>query len=288
MNLIIVYQILKAKLKLVSDIFNNLLSNFKLKSIIMMSKSKYFRLFLINTLLLFVLAASAQDKTVKFKTFDKVIVTADLYAPNPPGSSFIILYHQANYSRGEYLEIAPKLNAMGFNCLAVDLRSGEAVNGIENETWKFADSLNMETRYIDAYTDMRAAVSYVRGKYPSAKVFLLGSSYSSSLAIKLASDFPKGISGVAAFSPGEYFSKFGWSRTIIETSASRVKCPVFITSSLNERESWQKIYNAIPTQTKVSFLPSTGGKHGAKALWAAFPENDQYWKALKAFLMKYK
>ncbi len=250
--------------------------------------TKYIKSSLIATFVLLVLSVSAQDKTVKFKTFDKVIVTADLYAPNPASSAFIILFHQANYSRGEYLEIAPKLNAMGFNCLAVDLRSGESVNGVENETWKFADSLHMETRYIDAYTDMRAAVSYIRSKYPSAKVFLLGSSYSSSLALKLASDFPKGISGVVAFSPGEYFSKFGWSRTIIEISASRITCPVFITSSVNERESWQKIYDAIPTQTKVSFVPATGGKHGAKTLWAAFPENSQYWKALKAFLMKYK
>ena len=259
------------------------------KLIDMFTKSKFLQmLFIAGFTILFCQNTLTQEKTVQFKTFDKVIVTADLYTPNPASSPFIILYHQANYSRGEYLEIAPKLNAMGFNCMAVDLRSGEEVNGVDNETWKFADSLHMETRYIDAYTDMRAAVSYVRSKYPSAKVFLLGSSYSSSLAIKLASDFPKGISGVIAFSPGEYFSKFGWSRTIIENSASRIKCPVFITSSVNERESWKKIYDAIPTQTKVSFLPATGGKHGAKALWAAFPESTQYWNALKAFLMKYK
>ncbi|MGD2035694.1 MAG: alpha/beta hydrolase [Bacteroidales bacterium] len=237
---------------------------------------------------LFCFTAFSQSKTVQFKTFDKVIVTADLYAPNPGSSPFIILYHQAKYSRGEYQEIAPKLNDMGFNCLAVDLRSGEAVNGVTNETWKFADSLGMETRYTDAYTDMRAAVSYVKSKYPGAKIFLLGSSYSASLVLKLAGDFPKGISGVIAFSPGEYFSKFGWSRDIIQSSASQIKCPVFITSSLTERESWQKIFDAIPVQSKVSFLPDSGGKHGAKALWDVFPESDQYWKALKAFLIKYR
>jgi dienelactone hydrolase len=254
----------------------------------MNDKYNYIKLALAACLMLVGLTVSSQDKTVKFKTYDKVIVTADLYTPNPASSPFIILYHQAKYSRGEFLEIAPKLNKLGFNCLAVDLRSGEAVNGIENETWKFADSLNMETRYTDAYTDMKAAVSYVKKKFPGTKIFLLGSSYSSSLAIKLAGDFPKGISGVVAFSPGEYFSKFGWSRTIIEASAANVKCPVFITSSINERESCQKIYDAIPVQTKTYFLPASGGKHGAKTLWNAFPESEQYWKALKAFLLKYK
>lgn len=255
----------------------------------MLNNLKYSKALIIAifSILLFTTGFS-QDKTVKFKTFDKVIVTADIYAQNPVTSPFIILYHQANYSRGEFLDIAPKLNAYGFNCMAVDLRSGEAVNGIVNETWKFADSLNMETRYTDAYTDMKTAVSYVKSKYPGTKIFLFGSSYSSSLAIKLASDFPKGISGVIAFSPGEYFSKFGWSRDIIKTSASKLKCPVFIASTVNERDNCQKIYDAIPVQSKVYFVPDSGGKHGAKALWSAFPESAQYWKALKAFLLKYK
>ena len=112
----------------------------------------------------------SQAVTVQFRAWDKVIVTADLYAPKPASAPFIILFHQATYSRGEYAEIAPKLNKMGFNCLAVDLRSGEAVNGIVNETWKFADSLGMETRFTDAYSDVRAAVSYVKNKYPGSKI----------------------------------------------------------------------------------------------------------------------
>ena len=232
-------------------------------------------------------SVSAQTSTVQFKTMDKVTVTADLYVAKPSSAPFIILFHQAKYSRGEYLETAPKLNAMGFNCMAVDLRSGGVVNGVDNKTYNYADSLGMETRYVDAYTDMRAALSYVKRKYPNSKIILFGSSYSASLAIKLASDFPEGISGVVAFSPGEYFSKFGWSRDIIQISASRIKCPVFIASSHDEKDSWQKIYNAIPVQTKVAFVPDEGGKHGSKALWEAFPKHTQYWQALKSFLSRY-
>jgi len=229
----------------------------------------------------------AQPVTVQFRAWDKVIVTADLYAPNPAAAPFIILFHQATYSRGEYVEIAPKLNSMGFNCLAVDLRSGEAVNGITNETWKYADSLKMETRFTDAYNDVRAAVSYVKNKYPGARIILFGSSYSASLALKLASDFPEGISGVVAFSPAEYFSKFGWSRDIITTSAARIKCPVFIASNSDEQERWQAIYDAIPGTNKSYFIPQSGGKHGAKTLWSTFPESTAYWNALKGFLTRY-
>jgi dienelactone hydrolase len=251
-------------------------------------KYKIIRHFAVAGFFFYTSVLYAQNSTVHFMTNDKVRVTADLYTPNAITAPIIILFHQATFSRGEYLDIAPKLNAMGFNCMAVDLRSGNAVNGIENKTWRFADSLQMPTRYTDAYTDMRAAVSYAKRTFPGSKIILFGSSYSASLSIKLAGDFPEGISAVVAFSPGEYFSKFGWSRDIIQISAAKVKCPVFITSARDEQESWQKIYDAIPVQGKVSFLPHAGGKHGAKVLWNVFPENTEYWTAVKNFLSRFK
>jgi len=232
-------------------------------------------------------SALAQSKTVQFPTSDKVKVTADLYTPNAATAPFIILFHQANYSRGEFIEIAPRLNKLGFNCMAVDLRSGDGINNIINETYKMADSLRMETRYTDAYTDIRASVSYVKKNYQGAKIILFGSSYSASLAIKMASDYPQGISGVVAFSPGEYFAKFGWNREIIKISAAKVTCPVFIASADNEKDSWKAIYDAIPGQNKSSFVPDSGGIHGAKTLWKSFPDSEAYWKALTSFLKRF-
>ncbi|QQS50897.1 MAG: alpha/beta fold hydrolase [Bacteroidota bacterium] len=246
------------------------------------------RIFLVVIALAFLSTLMQAQEKVVYKAPDKVPITADLYAPNAPMATFIILFHQAKYSRGEYLEIAPKLNKQGFNCLAVDLRSGEAINNVRNETFAYADSLQMKTRYIDAYDDMRASVSYVRSKYPNAKVIIWGSSYSASLAIKMAADYPTGISAVVAFSPGEYFAAYGWSRDIVKMSASRVKCPVFITSSKTEVAEWQGIYDAIPVATKVSFVPNATGKHGSKALWSDFPENTEYWTAINKFLAQYK
>ena len=38
--------------------------------------------------------------------------------------SFIVMFHQAGWSRGEYREIAPKLVAKGYRVLAVDQRAG--------------------------------------------------------------------------------------------------------------------------------------------------------------------
>jgi pimeloyl-ACP methyl ester carboxylesterase len=177
---------------------------------------------------------------------------------------------------------------MGYNCMAIDLRSGEAVNGIRNDTWAYCDSLGLETKFTDAYYDVQAAVKYARTNFPAAKIILFGSSYSASLALKYAGDYTNSLAGVVAFSPAEYFSKFGWSRTVVQVSASRITCPVLIASSASEKDRWQAIYDAIPHQNKVSYVPAEGGIHGAKTLWNTFPESKGYWTALNAFLQKFR
>jgi len=55
---------------------------------------------------------------------DIKIITDSYIISEDPKTPVIVLFHQAGWSRGEYLEIAPKLNHLGFNCVAVDLRSG--------------------------------------------------------------------------------------------------------------------------------------------------------------------
>ncbi len=246
------------------------------------------RIFYVLAIALLIQINLKAQKKIQFMATDKVPITADLYVTNPVDAPFIILFHQAKYSRGEFIDIAPKLNEAGFNCMAVDLRSGGPINNVRNETFAYADSIHLKTRYTDAYNDMRRAVSFVRSKFPQAKLVILGSSYSASLSLKLAGDFPKGISGVAAFSPGEYFSVYGWSRDIIKTSSTRISCPVFITSSKTEVDDWKAIYDAIPVATKVSFTPTATGKHGAKSLWSNFPESKEYWTALNKFLEQFK
>ena len=78
-------------------------------------------------------ASIAQDdshSTIRFDASDGVSITADLYLAHADlNKPLIVLCHQAGWSRGEYREIAPKLNALGFNCIAIDQRSGGSING---------------------------------------------------------------------------------------------------------------------------------------------------------------
>ena len=145
-----------------------------------------------------------KGETVSFKSNDGVKVTADLYMTSKTDAPFIILYHQAGYSRGEYREIAPKLNELGFNCLAVDQRSGKEVNGVINQTNIEAKKLNKTTEYVDAIPDLEAAFLYVKHGIKPSKIIIWGSSYSAAIVFFLGNTHYN-INGILAFSPGEYF-----------------------------------------------------------------------------------
>jgi len=227
-------------------------------------------------------------EAVTFLSEDGLLITADIYAPYQNSKvPIIVLFHQAGSSRGEYAEIAPWLNALGYNCMAVDQRSGEYSRGVENETALRAGKENRPTAYADALPDMKAALVYARGQYGTNGVIAWGSSYSAALVLKIAGDSPGLVDGVLAFSPGEYFKRAGKSATWIQSSAEHIKTPVFIASSRKEAGTWAAIFAAIESADKVSFIPETEGRHGSRALWEKYPDSDAYRGAVQAFLDKY-
>lgn len=223
-------------------------------------------------------------KTIYFNSLDGLKITADLYMTADKNAPLIILYHQARYSRGEYLEIAPKLNAMGFNCLAVDQRSGDKVKGIINETHQRAVEKELPTAYLDAMPDLEATLLYVENVFKPEKIIVWGSSYSSALVFVLAANHGE-INGILSFSPGNYFELDGKS---VSDYAKNVSCPVFITSSKSEEESWRPIYESLASKDKSFFLPEDEGFHGSKALWEENEGYENYWKAVEGFLIQFK
>jgi len=220
-------------------------------------------------------------ETITFPSGDGLTVTADLYLAHGAGAPFIILYHQADYSRGEYREIAPRLNALGFNVLAVDQRSGRSAQMVTNETAARARAARKPQSYIDALPDMRAAIAWVRSQpFGKGTLLLWGSSYSASLVLKMAGDEPEVCAAVLAFSPGEYFTP----GDLIRSSAAKIRVPVFVTSGPYEKGDWEGIFQAIPSAAKTSFLPASGGRHGSSTLWSGTSGNEAYWKAVESFL----
>lgn len=223
-------------------------------------------------------------ETISFPSEDGVVIEADLYLGHPKTAPIIVLFHQAGWSRGEYREIAPKLVALGFNALAIDARSGRAINKVKNETARRARAQKKGTNYVDALPDLRAALRHARAKYTTSKVIAWGSSYSSALVLYLAGAEPALADATLSFAPGEYFRKYGKSGTWIRDAARSITKPVFITAARNEHRKWKAIFAAIPAKTKRGFVPTTRGNHGSKALWAKYRDSDAYWKEVRSFL----
>ncbi len=243
----------------------------------------------LSTLLAPAPQAKPAFKTVEIQSLDKLKITADVYAPHADKKTpFIVLCHQAGWSRGEYREIAPRLNKMGFNCIAIDQRSGRAVNKVANQTTKRAAAAKKATGFLDAEQDMIATLQHVRQHHASGKVILWGSSYSSALALRIAGEKPKLVDGVLAFAPGEYFTRFGKSGDWVSQSAKKIRCPAFITSAQNEHKNWKSIYASMRTKSKTMFLPKTKGKHGSSALWMKTPDSKSYWAAVTPFLKQFQ
>ena len=218
-----------------------------------------------------------------FPSGDGLELSADLYLAHPPEAPFILLFHMAGSSRGEYRPIAARLSNLGFNLLALDQRSGNASSGVANESFARARAAGLPRGYLDALPDMRAAIAWARARHAKGKLLLWGSSYSASMAIKLAGDEPSLCDGVLAFSPGEYFGEMRF----IEDSARTLAVPAFVSSARAERGDWQAIYDAIPGSAKASFLPEAAGVHGSPALWPDQEGSGEYWKAVEAFLGRF-
>ncbi len=228
-----------------------------------------------------VLSSPAQQK-VTFESKDGLTITADLYISSTQ-NPYIILLHQAGYSRGEYREIAPKLANLGYNCLALDQRSGEEVNYIKNETAARAKAKNLPTNYLDALPDIHAAINYIKQK-TNKPIVLWGSSYSASLSLIVASKELK-VGAVVVFSPGEYFEPSNY----IQSKISKISVPILALSSRSEYPAMDSLLSVVPKSLLTTFQPSAGeGVHGSKALWELNPTNKEYWMAVTVFFSKLK
>jgi pimeloyl-ACP methyl ester carboxylesterase len=233
--------------------------------------------FSIAFLLLFCLTIKAQE-TITFPSIDGIKITADEYILNDT-LPYMILCHQAGYSRGEYSETALRFQKFGFNCLAIDARSGKEVNGIKNETAALAQKKKKGTGYLDAEQDIIAAIDYIYKK-TKKKVVLVGSSYSASLVLKVAVGNDK-VKAVIAFSPGEYFG----DKLNLKDAVKNLDKPVFVTSSRQEATELSMLMKSIKSSNKTQFTPTAQGDHGSKALWKETnPNYHEYWMALLMFM----
>lgn len=220
-----------------------------------------------------------QPKKVEFKTADGLLVNGNLYDidQNKP---VILLCHQAGYNRFEYADIAPKLNEMGYNCLAIDQRSGGNFAGETNVSAERAKEKGLLNEMVDARKDVKAAINFLHEKYKS-DIILWGSSYSSSLALLEGVSNDK-VKAIIAFSPGDYF---GDAAPSLSSAFTKAKKPYLVTSSKEEAATLTALIGSSKLNDKQSqFIPESEGFHGSRALWTGQKGAKEYWQAVVTFL----
>lgn len=222
---------------------------------------------------------------VTLTAVDGVRIFGTFYPAPNPSAPIILLFHQAGSNRWEYAPIAPRLVAAGFSGLAIDARHGGEMWGHSNET---VVRLGHEASYLDALTDLEAALAWVRKENPTRKVVIWGSSYSSCLVFVLAAKHPHEIAGLLSFSPAEYFQ----NKTLVHDAAAKVKIPVFITSAKDaeEEEAARSIFDATAeNKDSVLFVPNAAGVHGSSTLRSDRNREGaaENWTAVLAFLKQF-
>lgn len=220
-------------------------------------------------------------ETVTFKAADGLDIYANKYEIDKT-SPVIVLCHQARFNKFEYEGTAQRLNDLGFNCLAIDQRSGGPIANQQNETNNLARDQGLGVDYLDAIPDIKAAVDYAASEYDQ-DVILWGSSYSSTLALWEALTNDK-VKAVVAFSPGDYFPELG----SLTDSLATLNKPFFITAADFEIEGEGGLNSLLSKTTlgenQFAFKPEANGHHGSRALWVNQVGGEQYWDALTEFL----
>ena len=221
------------------------------------------------------------QKQVTLTASDGVKVYADFYPATSNSQPYIVLFHQAGSNRAEYAPIAPRLVKLGFNCLAIDQRSGGDLWGQQNET---VARVGHNGKYPDALKDLEAALAWARSSGNRGKVLVWGSSYSAALVFLLAAEHQQEVAGVLAFSPGEYLD----APDAVRDAAAEISVPIFVTSAKDRQEiaAAKSILAVAPAQQKTQFVPHIAGVHGSSTLREDRNRGgeSENWQAVEEFL----
>lgn len=216
---------------------------------------------------------------IDIPSLDGLNINANVYEIGKD-APVIVLCHQARFNKHEYAGIGERLNELGFNCIAIDQRSGGPIANKINWTNYRALEQGKPVDYLDAIPDITAAVNFASKAYDQ-KVILWGSSYSSTLVLYEAMENDN-VSAVISFSPGDYFAPEKGSLTEKLVSFDK---PMFVTSSLREAEELTTMVAGMQlSDQQVHFIPENSGYHGSRALWKGQPDGEEYWTAIEAFL----
>lgn len=208
-------------------------------------------------------------QTVTIDSPDGVKLVGSLYEAGKPMSPAVLLLHQWQSDRHSFDDFAKKMQANGFNVLAIDGRGF-------GESTKKADGSAVAAGRTDA--DVKAMLGDVGAAFDflaknknidPKRIGIVGASYGSSLALIYAADHPE-VAAVALLSPGlNYFGS-------MQTSPAMKKYgrrPVYMTAAEDDKDSAEAVKSlgaGARDAGHVSKMYNSGAGHGT-ALFASQP-----------------
>lgn len=234
-----------------------------------------------------IIAEAKASNEVYFYANDSIKVYGDLYEKDKSAPTLLICHQGGSNSRAEYKSIIPELEKEGFNILTIDQRvGGQYYYGGYNRT--VAEISKNEFGYCDAYPDMVAALDYINANGFTGKTILWGSSYSATLALKLANNNQDIIDGVLAFSPASGQPMEGCQPN---AHIEALKIPLLLMKPASEMQSEH-------SQNQIELAKENGhqtyiadnGVHGSSMLDEDRVDGSsaKTWKVVKTFLAQFK
>lgn len=130
---------------------------------------------------------------VEFQTSDNVNIVADYYQPNTASGKGVVLAHMMPATKKSWAEFAAKLQAAGYQALAIDLRGhGESGGGDYRE---FSDAEHQAS-----IRDLEAAAKFLQDKGVNS-LALAGASIGANLSLQYLAQNPE-IQAAVLLSPG--------------------------------------------------------------------------------------
>jgi alpha-beta hydrolase superfamily lysophospholipase len=223
-------------------------------------------------------------REVSFVTDDGITVYGDLcLGDESKATPIILLFHQGGgNARAEYGPLVPRLIEQGFNALAIDQRRGGEQPGGINRT--VAALEGAEHSYCDAYADLEAALRYVMTEGYSGVRIAWGSSYSATLAIRLAAEHPGEVHGVLAFSPA-CGAEMQECRRDADSAVLSVPLLILQSASEMQEEEVQRQLAMFQEQGHATYIADPG-VHGSSMLNAerVGASVERNWEVVLAFL----
>lgn len=234
--------------------------------------------------------SEASPQEISFYTSDSIQIIGDLYELNKTATTILLFHQGGSNARAEYGPIIPRLIDKGFNVLAIDQRMGGQTYGNYNRTIANIPNHSFENpyTYCDAYNNLEAALNYIIQSNFTGKKIAWGSSYSASLAIQLAANHAKDISGVLAFSPAS-----GRSMTDCQPNIyfDKLTPPLLLLRPSSELQNENaKAQFELAVQHGHQTYPAEQGVHGSSMLVEERVGNDveKNWSAVSRFLEAFR